>query len=93
MDTGVKIMDNRLIPAICLTVFLTLIIVQVIMRSERPVRSAVFSLFPGPLAMLCLNLLSGITSVSVPVSPLALSVAAVLGIPGVTCLLVLCRIF
>ncbi len=89
---GGNCMPIYILPCICVGVFITLIIIQVIMHSEHPVRAAVLSLLPGPAAMLCINLLSAYTSVSVPVSPLSLAVSAVLGIPGLTMLLIVCRI-
>ncbi len=85
-------MEYYIMPCICVGVILFLIIIQVIMHSEHPVRSAFFSLIPGLTAMLCINLLSGYTSVAIPVSPMSLAVSAVLGIPGVTALLIIQRI-
>lgn len=85
-------MDSRLIPAACLTVFLTLVIVHVIMHSHRPIRAAVLSLLPGIIALICVDVFSGMTGVFIPVSPLTLAVSSVLGIPGVTCLLIITRI-
>lgn len=43
----------------------------------------------GILAMCAVNLLSGITGVSVPVSALSVASSAVLGIPGLIAVLVL----
>lgn len=73
-------------------VFLTLVIIQAIMRSKRPVRSAVSSMLVGLLAMLAVNFCSQWTNVTIPVSPLTIAVSMILGIPGVTCLLILQRI-
>ncbi len=85
-------MDYYILPCVCVGVILFLIIIQVIMHSEHPVRSAFFSLLPGLAALLCINLLSTYTAVSVPVSPMSLAVSSVLGIPGVTALLIIQRI-
>ncbi len=85
-------MENWVIPAICAAVMLTLIIIHLIMRSKHPIRSSLLSLLPGIAALICVNLISGYTNVTIPVSPLSLSVSAVLGIPGVTCLLIIQRI-
>ncbi len=85
-------MENYLIPLCAVGIFILLIVIQVIMGSEHPFRSAVFSLMAGPAVLLCINLLQSYTSVSMPVSPLSLSVAAVLGIPGVTAMLIIQRI-
>lgn len=85
-------MGDWVIPAICAVIMLTLIIIHAIMRSKHPVRSAVLSLIPGIIALICVNVTAFYTNVTLPVSPLSLSVSAVLGIPGVTCLLIIQRI-
>lgn len=85
-------MENYILPLSVCGILIALIIIQIIMRSEHPIRSALLSLLPGPAALICVNLLQGFTSVCIPVSPLSLSVAAVLGIPGVTALLIIQRI-
>lgn len=82
-------MDNPYIYVISGAVLLILIIIHVLMHSKHPVRSALFSLLPGVIALMCVNLTAFWTNVSVPVSPLSLSISAVLGIPGVTALLVI----
>ncbi len=85
-------MENWVVPVICVSVMLVLIIIQLIMRSKHPIRSAFLSLLPGIIALACVNLTAAFTSVTVPVSPLTLAVSAVLGIPGVIGLLVIQRI-
>lgn len=85
-------MQIGLTAVIAAVIILTLIIVHCIMHSKHPVRSAFISLTPGLIAMLCINLSYTFTGVSIPVSPMNLSVSAVLGIPGVTALLLLQRI-
>ncbi len=85
-------MEKWIIPAICAAVMLTLIIIHLIMRSKHPIRSSILSLIPGIVALMCVNLISGYTNVAIPVSPLSLSISAVLGIPGVTCLLIIQRV-
>lgn len=62
------------------------------MNSEHPVRTAVISMMWGIIALVAVNLCSSFTGVSIPVSPMTLSFSAVLGIPGVTCLLLMQRI-
>ena len=86
------ITDLKIIVAICCVVFLTLVIVHIFMRSRHPVRSAFLSLFPGVIALGCVDITSVWTGVYIPVSPLSLSVSSVLGIPGVTMLLIVCHI-
>ena len=84
--------ESYIVMAISVCVLLLLTVIHIIMKSEHPVRSAIFSLLPGPAAVICINLFSEITSVAVPVSPLTLAVSAVLGIPGVTAMLIVQRI-
>lgn len=85
-------MNKWIIAVICAAVFIVLVIIQKIMHSKRPVRMAVLSLLWGIIALICVNLCTFFTNVSIPVSPMTLAVSAVLGIPGVTCLLLLQRI-
>ena len=85
-------METWLIITICGIILITLTVVHIIMRSTHPVRSAVLSLIPGIAALICVNLSSAFTNVSLPVSPMSLSVSAVLGIPGVTALLIIQKI-
>lgn len=81
-----------MIAIICTGIFLVLVIIQKIMKSAHPIRSAILSMLWGIIALVAVNICSSFTSVSIPVSPMTLSVSAVLGIPGVTCLLLLQRI-
>lgn len=81
-----------IIAIICVSVFLVLVIIQKIMKSIHPVRSAILSMLWGIVALIAVNICSFFTGVSIPVSPMTLSASAVLGIPGVTCLLLLQRI-
>jgi len=81
-----------LILCIC-GVFLLLVVIQLIMRSKRPVRGALGGIFAGFLTLAAVNLTGMFTGVSLPVSPLTLGVSGVAGIPGVTLLLLLNLIF
>ncbi len=81
-------MDTTLI-AIIAAVFAVLVIIQKLMRSPHPVRSALLSSLCGLLALAAVNVCASFTSVSIPVSRLSLAVSAVLGIPGVTSMLLL----
>ena len=82
-------MNEWIIVGICFGVFIILVIIQKIMHSEHPVRTAVISMMWGIIALVAVNLCSSFTGVSIPVSPMTLSFSAVLGIPGVTCLLLM----
>ena len=84
-------MEKWLIILICFIILIVLIVIHCIMGVRHPIRSALVSLIPGPVALGCVNLLSIYTGV-IPLSPLTLSVSSVLGIPGVTSLLILRQI-
>lgn len=74
-------------------VFLLLVLIQVIMRSERPVRRAIGGILTGLFTLAVVNLTGMFTGVSLPLSPLTIGVSGVAGIPGVTLLLLLNLIF
>lgn len=74
-------------------VFLLLVLIQVIMRSERPVRRAIGGILTGLCTLAVVNLTGMFTGVSLPLSPLTIGVSGVAGIPGVTLLLLLNLIF
>lgn len=70
-------------------VFIVMVIIHAIMGSGHPFRSAVISAVIGIAALIAVDLCSGFTNVFIPISRLSLGTAAVLGIPGVTMLLIL----
>lgn len=70
-------------------VFLLLVVIQIIMKSERPVRAAAGGVLTGFLALAAVNLTGLFTGVTLPVTPLSLGISGVAGIPGVTLLLLL----
>lgn len=69
--------------------FAVMVIIKKIMKSRHAVRSVVFSMLSGVAVLAAVNLCSAFTGVSMPVSRLSLAGAAVLGIPGVTAMLLL----
>lgn len=78
------------VPVLCAcAVFALLVVLQVIVKAERPVRRAVGGVVTGLCALAAVNLTGIFTGVSLPLSPLALGVSGVAGIPGVTLLLLL----
>ena len=70
-------------------VFALLVLLQVIVRAERPVRRAVGGIIMGLCALALVNLTGFFTGVSLPISPLTIGVSGVAGISGVTMLLLL----
>lgn len=66
-----------------------LIAVQFSSGVKKPIRKGFLSMTIGVLSLVAVNLLSGVTGVSLPVSVLSLGVSAAGGIPGVTLMLVL----
>ena len=58
-------------------------------KNKRPFKRALLSMCIGLMTLAAVNLLSGITKVSIPVSLLSVLTSAVGGVPGVTLLLFL----
>ena len=80
--------------ALCICgVFVLLVVIQVIMKSERPVRHAVGGVLTGLCARAVVDRTGAFTGVSRALSPLTIGVSGVAGIPGVTLLLLLNLIF
>lgn len=77
------------IAGICAGIFIILVIIQKISGSQTPVRSVILSMLVGILALIAVDLCSCFTNVYIPVSLLSLAVSSVLGIPGVSTLLIL----
>ena len=69
-------------------IFLVLFSIQLIARSKKPVRETLFGILEGLGALIFVNVTGLFTSVFLPVSVLSLLVSAVLGIPGVTLMLI-----
>lgn len=70
-------------------IFLVMVLLLKLQKSKKPVSMAILHIALGITAMLCVNIFSGITNTSIPVSPLSLSVSGVLGVPGVTTMLLI----
>lgn len=70
-------------------IFLTLIIIQILVRSKKPIRKAISGILTGLCSLFAVNLFGVFTNVTLPISLLSLGVSAVAGIPGVTMLLIL----
>ena len=70
-------------------VFLLLVLIQVILKTPKPLGRAVTEIGVGLGALLLVNISGIFTGVTLPVSVLSVSVAAVAGVPGVTAMLLL----
>ena len=82
-------MQNITAIACTLGVFALLVILQVIVKAERPVRRAIGGILTGLCALAVVNLTGCFTGVTLPISLLTLGVSGVAGISGVTMLLLL----
>ena len=82
-------MQNTTAVVCALGVFALLVLIQVIVRAERPVRRAVGGIITGFCALAVVNLTGLFTGVTLPISPLTLGVSGAAGISGVTLLLLL----
>lgn len=86
-------MKEWLLWAILGGAFLLFVIIQAFSGSKKPFKMAVSSMALGIVALAAVNLCGWFTGVTLPVSTLSVSVAAVGGIPGVTLMLVLNMFF
>ncbi len=74
---------------VLLGIFLGLVIVQILLKSKKPVRKAISGALTGLFSLLAVNLTGIFTTVTIPISLLSLSISVAAGIPGVTMLLIL----
>lgn len=74
-------------------VFGLLVVIQLIVKAQKPVQRAAGGVATGLCALAAVNLTGLFTGVSLPLSPLILGVSGAAGIPGVTMLLLLNLIF
>lgn len=58
-------------------------------KNKRPFKRALLSMASGVFSLIAVNLFSGLTGVSIPVSLLSVLTSALGGVPGVTLLLFL----
>jgi hypothetical protein len=81
---------QNLTAVVCaLGVFVLLVVIQVIVKVEHPVRRAIGAILTGICALAVVNLTGCFTGVTLPVSPLTIGVSGAAGISGVTMLLLL----
>lgn len=86
-------MQDWLILAILGGAFVAFIIIQAISGNKKPVRKAFSAMVLGVAALAAVNITGFFTGVTLPVSALSVSAAAIGGIPGVTLMLVLNMFF
>ena len=73
---------------ICGIIFLLLCSVQIIIKAKNPLKKTFFSMLKGVATLAAVNALGAFTGVTLPVSLLSLAIAAVIGMPGVTAMLI-----
>ena len=77
------------IALILLAALLLFAVIHFIAKNKRPFRRALMSMAIGLGTLFAVNLTSGFTGVSIPVSLLSILLSAIGGIPGVTLMLAL----
>ena len=77
------------IALILLAALLLFAVIHFIAKNKRPFRRALLSMAVGLGMLFAVNLTSGFTGVSIPVSLLSVLLSAIGGIPGVTLILAL----
>lgn len=70
-------------------VFIALIAIGAIIRTEKPLKKVFFGMFKGVAALLAVNISGIFTGVTLPISLLSIGISILGGIPGVTALVVL----
>ena len=73
---------------VCGIIFLLLFSIQIIIRAKNPLKKTFFSMLKGITTLVAVNILGVFTGVTLPVSLLSLAIAAVVGMPGVTAMLI-----
>lgn len=73
---------------ICGIIFLLLFSIQLIVRAKNPFKKMFLSMLKGVATLALVNIVGIFTGVVLPVSLLSLAIAAVVGIPGVTAMLI-----
>lgn len=68
-------------------IFLLLFSIQLIVKEKHPFKKMLTSMIKGICTLIAVNIAGLFTGVMLPVSLLSLCVAAVVGIPGVTAML------
>ncbi|MDQ5983285.1 MAG: hypothetical protein RUMPE_00286 [Eubacteriales bacterium SKADARSKE-1] len=74
-------------------IFIALISIQAIFRTEKPLKKAFWGIFKGVAVLIAVNISGIFTGVTLPISLLSLAISILAGIPGVTALVILDMIF
>ncbi len=82
-------MSSWLAYVIAGSIFLVLLLIQIFIRSKKPIRKTLSGIFTGIATLAIVNISGAFTGVTLPVSLLSLGIAGVSGIPGVTMMLIL----
>ena len=73
---------------ICGIIFLLLFSIQLIVKARHPFKKMFLSMLKGIATLALVNFIGGFTGVTLPLSLLSLAIAAVVGVPGVTAMLI-----
>lgn len=74
---------------IACTTFFLLFLIQILVRSKRPLQKTLFGIITGIFTLVVVNISGMFTGVTLPISLLSIAIAAVAGIPGITTMLIL----
>ncbi len=80
-------MNIPLLIGIITAVIVIYSIINAISKSKHPIKKSITGVMTGFVALIVVNLLTPLTSVSVPISIMSVLVAAIGGLPGVTLIL------
>lgn len=82
-------MNDSILITVFIISFIVMLVLKKIMRVRHGIRSVILSMLCGVTVLIIVNIFSGFTGVSMPVSRLSVTASAVFGIPGVTAMLLL----
>lgn len=80
-------MNMPLLVGIIAAVIIIYSIINAIGKAKHPIKKSITGVLTGFAALIAVNLLAPLTSVTVPVSAMSVLAAAVGGLPGVTLIL------
>ncbi len=72
-----------------LTAFFLLSVIRILLKSRRPFIRTLLGIAIGEIALFTVHLIGKLLGFSLPLSVFSVSVAGVLGVPGVTAMLLL----
>ena len=93
INKGEMLMNMLLLSGIIIAIVFVYSIMNYVGKAKHPVKKSITGVLTGFAALAVVNLISPLTSVTVPISVVTIIVAAAGGLPGVTLILALNAFF